>query len=82
MKTATLSVKGQIVVPARIRKKFGLKKGSKVVIIDEQNGFSVRPVERQYFEQFAGLLPGKGKAARALLKERRKERSLEDVGAR
>jgi len=81
MKTATLSVKGQIVVPAKIRKKLGLTKGSRVAIIEEPNGFSVRPVEREYFDQFAGLLPGKGKASRALLKERRKEREREDAGA-
>jgi len=82
MMMATLSVKGQIVVPAKIRKKLGLKKGSRVAIIEEPNGFSIRPVERGYFEQYAGLLPGKGKATRALLKERRKESAREDAGAR
>jgi len=82
MKTATLSIKGQIVVPARIRKKLGLKKGSMVAIIEEPNGFSVRPVDRQYFERYAGLLGGEGKATKALLKERRKERELEDARAR
>jgi AbrB family looped-hinge helix DNA binding protein len=81
MRSATLSVKGQIVVPAKIRKKLGLKKGSRVAIIEEPNGFSVRPLERQYFEQYAGLLPGKGKATRALLKDRRKEREREDASA-
>ena len=82
MKTATLSVKGQIVVPAKIRKKLGLIKGSRVAIIEEPNGFCVRPVERQYFDQYAGLLPGKGKATKALLKERRKEREREDSRSR
>ena len=81
MKIATLSVKGQIVVPAKIRKKLGLNKGSRVAIIEEKNGFSVRPLEQQYFEQFAGLLPRKGKATKALLDERRKEREREDSGS-
>ncbi len=82
MKTATLSVKGQIVVPAKIRKKLGLKKGSRVAIIEEPHGFTVRPMERGYFEEYAGLLPGKGKATRALLEDRRRERELEDSRAR
>ena len=82
MKTATLSVKGQIVVPAKIRKRLGLKKGSKVTILEEPDGFTVRPVRPGYFERYAGLLPGKGKATRALLKDRRKEREREDSGAR
>jgi len=81
MKTATLSVKGQIVVPAKIRKKLGLRKGSLVAIIEEPDGFCVRPVERKYFEQYAGLLPGKGRATKALLEDRRKERAREDAGA-
>jgi antitoxin PrlF len=82
MKTASLSVKGQIVVPAKIRKKLGLSKGSRVAIIEEPNGFFVRPLEREYFEQYAGLLPGKGRATKALLKDRREEREREDAGAR
>lgn len=82
MKTATLSVKGQIVVPAKIRKKLGLKKGSRVAIIEEPNGFTVRPMERGYFEEYAGLLPGKGRATKALLKDRQKEREFEDARPR
>jgi AbrB family looped-hinge helix DNA binding protein len=81
MKMATLSEKGQIVVPSKIRRKLGLKRGSRVVIIEEPNGFCVRPVERPYFEQYAGLLRGKGKGTKALLKDRRKEREREDAGA-
>ncbi len=82
MMSATLSVKGQIVVPAKIRKKLGLKKGSRVAIIEEANGFSVRPMERRYFEEYAGILPGKGRAAKALLKDRGVERTREDAHTR
>jgi hypothetical protein len=39
-------------------------------------------VESKYFEQYAGLLPGKGQATKLLLKDRRKEREREDSGAR
>ena len=77
-----MSIKGQIVVPAKIRKRLGLKKGSMVAIIEEPNGFWVRPVEREYFDHYAGILPGKGKATKALLKERRRERKREDTGDR
>ncbi len=33
METITISAKGQIVIPARIRKKFALTKGTKLKII-------------------------------------------------
>jgi len=82
MDTATVTVKGQIVVPARIRRKLGLKRGSKVVIIEDPDGFSVRPLDRNYFENFAGILPEKGKATKALLQERRKDSKHEDARAR
>ena len=36
METITLSAKGQIVIPARIRRKFGLTKGTKLKIMEEE----------------------------------------------
>lgn len=82
METSVITIKGQMVVPARIRRKLKIKKGTKVVIIEQEDGFVVRPLDRKYFEHFAGILPSKGKATRALLEERRKEREREDARAR
>jgi len=78
METSVVTIKGQIVVPAKVRKKYGLKKGTIVVIMEKDTGFEVQPVDKKYFEQFAGILPGKGKATKALLEERRKDRERED----
>lgn len=77
-----MTVKGQIVVPAKLRRKLGLKKGAKVAIIEDEHGFLVRPLDRKYFDQFAGILPGKGKATKALLEERKREREHEDIRSR
>jgi AbrB family looped-hinge helix DNA binding protein len=71
-----------MVVPAKIRRKLKIKKGTKVVIIEQEDGFIVKPVNGKYFEHFAGILPGKGKATKALLEERRKEREHEDARSR
>ncbi|MBI1803871.1 MAG: AbrB/MazE/SpoVT family DNA-binding domain-containing protein [Ignavibacteriae bacterium] len=79
METAVVTSKGQIVVSARIRKKFGIKKGTRVTIIEDQHGFFVRPLDKKYFEQFAGILPVKGKATKALAEEQRKDRKHEDT---
>lgn len=43
METITISAKGQIVIPSRIRKKFGLKKGEKLAIIDEDGFIKMLP---------------------------------------
>ena len=35
MQTITISTKGQVVIPASIRKKLGLEKGEKLIIMEE-----------------------------------------------
>jgi AbrB family looped-hinge helix DNA binding protein len=82
METSIVTQKGQMVVPARIRRKLKIKKGTRLVIIEEDDGFLVKPLDRKFFEHFAGILPSKGKASRALLEERKKERKREDARAR
>jgi AbrB family looped-hinge helix DNA binding protein len=82
METSVVTQKGQMVVPARIRRKLKIKKGTRLVIIEQDDGFLVKPLDRKFFEHFAGILPSKGKASRALLEERKKERKREDARAR
>jgi AbrB family looped-hinge helix DNA binding protein len=43
METITMSAKGQIVIPARIRKKFMLKKGEKLVIMEDEGYIKMLP---------------------------------------
>jgi AbrB family looped-hinge helix DNA binding protein len=43
METITMSAKGQIVIPLKIRKKFGLKKGEKLLIEVEDRDIKLIP---------------------------------------
>jgi AbrB family looped-hinge helix DNA binding protein len=43
METITMSAKGQIVIPLKIRKKFGLKKGEKLFIEVEDKDIKLIP---------------------------------------
>ncbi len=43
MQTITMSAKGQIVIPLKIRKKFGLKKGEKLFIEAEDRDIKLTP---------------------------------------
>ncbi len=43
MQTITMSAKGQIVIPLKIRKKFGLKKGEKLFIDVEDRDIKLIP---------------------------------------
>ncbi len=43
IETATMSTKGQVIIPARLRKKYGLKKGRKIVFMEEHNCIKILP---------------------------------------
>jgi AbrB family looped-hinge helix DNA binding protein len=44
MDVVTLSSKGQIVIPSKVRKKFSLKEGDSLVIVEENDGICLRPL--------------------------------------
>jgi AbrB family looped-hinge helix DNA binding protein len=43
MQTITISAKGQVVIPASIRKKLGLEKGDKLAIMEEEGYIKMIP---------------------------------------
>jgi AbrB family looped-hinge helix DNA binding protein len=44
MDVVTLSSKGQIVIPAKVRKKFSLKTGDSLVIVEEKDAIRLQPL--------------------------------------
>lgn len=78
MTTTIVTTKGQIVIPSRIRRKLNIKKGTKLYIEDREQEIVLRPVTPAYFEKIAGVLPTKGKLARALLEERARDKKREE----
>jgi len=44
MEVVTLSSKGQIVIPAKVRKKFSLKEGDSLVVNEEKDGIRLQPL--------------------------------------
>lgn len=43
METAIISTKGQVIIPARLRKKYGFMKGDKLVFIEEDGYIKMLP---------------------------------------
>lgn len=69
MATMTVSSKGQIVLPADIRRRLGLMAGTQMEIIEEPNGVRLvvsRPVKPTSVAACAGMVtaPSKGKPRR------------------
>lgn len=69
----TVSTKGRIVIPAKIRQRLRIKRGTKLSIIEKEDSIILQPL-RKYFENMAGILLTKGKLTKAIIEERAKER--------
>ena len=69
------TVKGQIVIPAALRRKYGIKNGTKIIVTDNGDSISLKPVTEQYLKNLQGSLKGKG-GLKTLMDERRKESLL------
>jgi AbrB family looped-hinge helix DNA binding protein len=70
------TVKGQIVIPASLRRKYGIKNGTKIIITDVGDAIVLKPVTEQYLRNLQGSLKGKG-GLKVLLEERRKDKERE-----
>jgi AbrB family looped-hinge helix DNA binding protein len=70
------TVKGQIVIPAQLRRKYGIKNGTKIIIIDVGDSIVLKPINAQYLSKLRGSLKGKG-VLKTLLEERRKDKERE-----
>ncbi len=67
------TVKGQIVIPASLRRKYGIKDGTKIIITDIGDAIVLKPVTEQYLRNLQGSLKGKG-GLKVLLEERAKDK--------
>ena len=70
------TVKGQIVIPVALRRKYGIKNGTKIIVTDIGDSINLKPVTEQYLRNLQGSLKGKG-ALEALDDERRKDKERE-----
>lgn len=78
MNTSTVTQKGEIVIPAALRRELGFEPGTKVIVTEGEEGeVRVYPATSSYFERFAGLLPGEESATDELLAERKRDRKRE-----
>jgi len=70
------TVKGQIVIPATLRRKYGIKNGTKIIVTDNGDSITLKPVTEQYLINLQGSLKGKG-GLKVLVNERRKDKERE-----
>ena len=78
MTTTRMTSKGQVVIPAEICRRLGLGKGTPFVVDEEDGAIVLRPATQEYFDQFVGILKGKGSLCKELLRERGRDRAKEE----
>jgi AbrB family looped-hinge helix DNA binding protein len=69
----TVSAKGWVVIPAVLRKKYGIKPGARLQFVDYGGALELIPVPDNPVEAAAGMLKGGNSLTEALLAEHRRE---------
>lgn len=72
-----MTVKGQVVIPSKIRRQFGIKEGTRLQVdVDEAaHRIILTPVTRDYIQKLRGKYKGRGLLP-ALAAEKKRERDL------
>ena len=70
------TVKGQIVIPVALRRKYGIKTGTKIMVTDNGDSIILKPVTGEYLKKLQGSLKGSG-ALKILVQERLKDSQKE-----
>ena len=77
MTTATVSSKGWVVIPADLRRKYGLDTGSQVRVVDYGGVLALVPSMSDPVVESVGMLAGGSSLVKSLLRERAEEMERE-----
>lgn len=75
------TAKGQVVIPARLRREFQIQAGSKAIVQATPDGILLKPVTRRTIAKLHGILkrkPGEKPFAEEWAEHKREEIELED----
>ncbi len=75
MASVTVSQKGWVVIPAKLRRKYRLTSGSQVLVVDYGGVLSLVPPLKQPVDEAKGMLTGDSSLTQALLDEHTREQA-------
>ena len=79
MESAYVTTKGQLVIPARIRRKLGIKPGTKVCFVERGGEILFQPVTKEYIRSVCGMLKSPTSVTQELLADRKKDKEREEA---
>ena len=78
MAVVKVSQKGQVLIPKKIREKYGVKPGSNVQILEQPKGIVIKPAPDDPIAAACGFLKGDFSLTEDLIREHQKEREDEE----
>jgi antitoxin PrlF len=81
LETVWFTTKGQVVIPARLRREFQIEQGTKAVVQSTPDGILLKPITRQAISRLHGILkrkPGDKSLAEEWAEHKRQEIALEE----
>lgn len=79
MEAAYVTTKGQLVIPAKIRRKLGIKPGTKVCFVERGEEILFQPVTKEYIRSVCGMLKSPTSVTQELLADRKKDGEREEA---
>ena len=76
MTIVTSTVKGQIVIPAHIRRKRNIRKGTRVKVYEDGKKIIIEPIPDDPIREGRGTLKSRGKVLKSLVADRKREAEL------
>jgi AbrB family looped-hinge helix DNA binding protein len=73
--TVYFSVKGQVVIPRRLRKEFDIEEGTRAQVYAENGQIVLKPITSKFIKSLRGSLKGT-RAMETFMAERKRERDL------
>jgi AbrB family looped-hinge helix DNA binding protein len=75
----TVSTKGQVVLPAEIRRRYGIEPGTRLQVVDMGDHVCLVLSHEDPIKEARGMFAGGPSMTQALLRERAEERRREDA---
>ena len=78
MKTevSTVTTKGQLVIPSKLRRKYAIREGTQVAFLEEDHRLILQPLTPEFVRTLRGSLKGEPSPLKQLLEDRKRERDL------
>lgn len=71
---ATVTSKGQLVIPASIRQRLNIRKGTRVLFFEDNGRLLLQPLTDDFIDRVTGCLAGTPSLVEALAEDRHAER--------